>query len=345
MNAVATLAPQVGVVNACEVLGVARASYYRYQARDDNPPLSAMRSRSPRALSEAERQQVLELLHSERFVDQAPPTVYATLLDEGQYLCSVRTMYRILAEAEEVRERRNQRRHPVYAKPELLATAPNQVWSWDITKLKGPEKWTYFYLYVILDIFSRYVVGWMVARRETAALAKRLIAQSCQKQALDPQQLTLHADRGPSMTSKTVAQLLADLDVTQSHSRPSVSNDNPYSEAQFKTLKYRPAFPERFGSIEHARQHCQGFFHWYNTQHYHSGIALLTPETVHYGLADTILEARAQTLQAAFLAHPERFKGRLPQPHPLPKAVWINKPDDPAAHKLDQPEKEEKLLQ
>jgi putative transposase len=185
----------------------------------------------------------------------------------------------------------------------------------------------------------------MVAQRETAPLAKRLIAESCQKQALDPQQLTWHADRGPSMTSKTVAQLLADLDVTPSHSRPSVSNDNPYSEAQFKTLKYRPAFPERFGSSEHARQHGQGFFHWYNTQHYHSGIALLTPETVHYGLADAILEARAQTLRAAFLAHPERFKGRLPQPRPLPKTVWINKPDDPAAHKWGQPGKEEKLLQ
>jgi putative transposase len=237
MNAVAPLAPQVGVVNACEVLGVARASYYRYQARDDNPPLAAMRSRSPLALSEAERQQVLELLHSERFVDQAPPAVYATLLDEGQYRCSVRTMYRILAEAEEVRERRNQCRHPAYAQPELLATAPNPVWSWDITKLKGPEKWTYFYLYVILDIFSRYVVGWRVAQRETAALAKRLLAQSCQKQLIDPQQLTLHADRGPSMSSKTVAQWLTDLDITQSHSRPSVSNDNPYSEAQFKTLK------------------------------------------------------------------------------------------------------------
>lgn len=345
MNTVATLAPRVGVVNACEGLGVARASYYRYQARDDNPPLPAMRPRSPMALSEAERQQVLELLHSERFVDQAPPTVYATLLDEGQYLCSVRTMYRILAEAEEVRERRNQCRHPVYAKPELLATAPNQVWSWDITKLKGPEKWTYFYLYVILDIFSRYVVGWMVAQRETAALAKRLIAESCQKQAIDPQQLTLHADRGPSMTSKTVAQLLADLDVTQSHSRPSVSNDNPYSEAQFKTLKYRPEFPERFGAIEHAHQHCHGFFHWYNTAHRHSGIAFLTPETVHYGLAEATLEARAQTLQAAFDAHPERFKGRLPQPQPLPKAVWINKPDDLAAHKPGQPGEEEKLLQ
>jgi putative transposase len=221
-------------------------------------------------LSEAERQQVRGLLHAERFVDQAPRAVYATLLDEGQYLCSVRTMYRILAEAEEVRERRNQRRHPIYAKPELLATAPNQIWSWDITKLKGPEKWTYFYLYVIVDIFSRYVVGWMVARRESAAWAKRLITESCQKQAIDPQQLTLHADRGPSMTSKTVAQLLTDLDITQSHSRPSVSNENPYSEAQFKTLKYRPVFPERFGSIEHARRHCQGFFLWYNTQHYHS---------------------------------------------------------------------------
>jgi putative transposase len=329
MVAIEQLAHGVGIAAACEALGVPRASYYRYQARAPRPSPPVERPRPPLALSETERQQVLEVLHSERFVDQAPPTVYATLLDEGRYLCSVRTMYRILAEADEVRERRNQLQRPSYAKPELLATGPNQVWSWDITKLKGPEKWTYFYLYVILDIFSRYVVGWMLAQREAADLAKRLIADSCEKQAVDPDRLTLHADRGPSMTSKPVAQLLADLGVTKTHSRPSVSNDNPYSEAQFKTLKYRPDFPERFGGPEHGRQHCQTFFHWYNTEHYHSGIALLTPETVHYGLADAVLAARAQTLQTAFLAHPERFKGRLPQPLALPKAVWINPPDQP----------------
>ncbi len=266
------------------------------------------------------------MLHSGRFVDQAPPAVYATLLDEGRYLCSVRTMYRILADADEVRERRNQCQRPLYRKPELLATAPNQLWSWDITKLKGPEKWRYFHLYVILDIFSRYVVGWMVATREADHLAQHLIAETCHKHGIDPDQLTLHADRGPSMTSKLVAHWLADLGVTKSHSRPSVSNDNPYSEAHFKTLKYRPEFPQRFGSIEHARQHCQAFFLWYNTQHRHSGIALMTPETVHYGLAEAILETRTQTLQAAFETHPERFQGRPPQPQSLPKAVWINKP-------------------
>lgn len=329
MVAIEPLAQRVGIAAACEALGVPRASYYRYQARTLRPSPPVERPRPPLALSETERQQVLETLHSERFVDQAPPTVYATLLDEGRYLCSVRTMYRILAEADEVRERRNQLQRPAYAKPELLATGPNQVWSWDITKLKGPEKWTYFYLYVILDIFSRYVVGWMLAQREAADLAKRLIADSCEKQAVDPDRLILHADRGPSMTSKPVAQLLAELGVTKTHSRPSVSNDNPYSEAQFKTLKYRPDFPERFGCLEQGRQHCQTFFHWYNTEHYHSGIALLTPETVHYGLADAVLAARAQTLQTAFLAHPERFKGRLPQPLALPKAVWINPPDQP----------------
>jgi transposase InsO family protein len=345
MAAVNTLAPRVGMAAACEALGVARASYYRAQARADGPAMLPRRARPPLALSEAERQQVLAVLHSERFVDQAPPTIYATLLDEGQYLCSVRTMYRLLAEADEVRERRNQCRRPVYTKPELLATAPNQVWSWDITKLKGPEQWTYFYLYVILASFSRYVVGWLVAARETAALAKRLIAESCHKQAIPPQQLTLHADRGSSMTSKTVAQRLADLDVTRSHSRPSVSDDNPYSEAQFKTLKYRPQFPQRFGSLEHARAHCQTFFPWYNTVHRHSGIAFLTPEQVHYGLAEAALEVRAQTLRGAFDVHPERFKGRLPRPQPLPKAVWINPPDDPTKREPGQPGEETELLQ
>lgn len=345
MAAVATLAAQVGLAAACKALNVARASYYRAQARATQAPAPAVRPRSPLALSAAERQQVLDVLHSERFVDQAPPTVYATLLDEGRYLCSVRTMYRLLADAAEVRERRNQCRHPSYAKPELLATGPNQVWSWDITKLKGPEKWSSFYLYVILDIFSRYVVGWMLASSESAVLAKRLIAESCHKQAIEPGQLTLHADRGSSMTSKTVAQLLADLAVTDSHSRPSVSNDNPYSEAQFKTLKYRPEFPERFGCLEHAHQHCQGFFHWYNTEHRHAGIAFLTPETVHYGLAEAVLEARARTLQAAFLAHPERFRGRRPQPLALPKAVWINPPDSPAEQHFASPAEEQELLQ
>jgi putative transposase len=277
-------------------------------------------------LTEAERQAVLDVLHSERFADQSPVAVYATLLDEGTYQCSVRTMYRLLTECKEVRERRDQLRHPAYQKPELLATGPNQVWSWDITKLMGPTKWSYFYLYVILDIFSRYVVGWMVATRESAELAKRLIHNTQIKQGVAPGELTIHADRGSSMRSKAVALLLSDLGITKTHSRPHTSNDNPYSEAQFKTLKYRPGFPQRFGSIEDARAFCQGFFPWYNTEHHHSGIGLLTPETLHYGRAEVVTNARQQVLQAAYAAHPERFVNKLPQPPVIPTAAWINKP-------------------
>jgi putative transposase len=238
-------------------------------------------------------------LHSARFVDSAPRQVYASLLDEGHYLCSWRTMYRILAEHGETQERRNQLLHPAYAKPELLATAPNQLWSWDITKLLGPAKWTYFYLYVILDVFSRYVVGWLVAERETASLAETLIAKTCAKQAIRRDQLTLHADRGSSMRSKPVALLLSDLGVTKTHTRPYTSNDNPYSEAHFKTLKYRPDYPARFGSLCDARGWSQDFFAWYNNDHYHTGLHLMTPAMVHYGLADTIRDQRNQVLQAA----------------------------------------------
>lgn len=266
------------------------------------------------------------MLHSERFRDAAPATIYATLLDEGTYLCSERTMYRILATAHEVRERRDQARHPTYQRPELLATRPNEVWSWDITKLLGPQKWTYYYLYVILDIFSRYVVGWMVSHRETAALAQDFIAETAAKQAIAPETLTLHADRGTSMTSKPVACLLADLGITKSHSRPHVSNDNPYSESQFKTLKYRPDFPTRFLSIELARAFCGPFFHWYNTEHRHSGIGLHTPEAIHYGLAAARQEARTETLTTAYAAHPERFVHAAPVPPALPTAAWINPP-------------------
>jgi putative transposase len=279
-----------------------------------------------RALDAQERQQVLDVLHSERFVDQAPQEVYAVLLDEGQYLCSLRTMYRLLDEQKEVKERRNQLRHPSYQKPELLATAPNQVWSWDITKLLGPVKWTYFYLYVILDIFSRYVVGWMVASRESALLAEKLIHETCQKQGIQPGQLLIHADRGASMKSKPVALLLSDLGVTKTHSRPHTRDDNPYSEAQFKTLKYRPDFPDRFGSLEDARAFCQDFFHWYNTEHHHSGIALMTPYAVHYGLAKEVFKGREKVLLAAYATHPERFVRKVPVPLPLPQAAWINQP-------------------
>jgi putative transposase len=248
------------------------------------------------------------------------------LLDEGEYHCSIRTMYRLLDEHGEVRERRDQLTHPPYQKPELMATASNQLWSWDITKLLGPAKWSYFYLYVLLDVFSRYVTGWMVAYRESAELAKRLIEESCKKQQIQPGQLTLHADRGTSMRSKPVALLLADLGVTKTHSRPHVSDDNPFSESQFRTLKYRPEFPDRFGCIQDSRAFCQSFFRWYNEEHRHSGIGLLTPATVHYGQAENVLRQRQEVLDVAYQRHPERFVRNAPQPPALPSEVWINKP-------------------
>jgi putative transposase len=274
----------------------------------------------------AEQQLLLGILDSERFVDFAPATVFATLLDEGRYHGSIRTMYRLLSAQNQTGERRNQRVHPLYAKPELLAVRPREIWSWDITKLKGPAKWEIFHLYVVLDIFSRYVVGWMLAARESAELAEQLIAETAEKQDIAPGTLTLHADRGTSMRSKPVAALLIDLDIAKTHSRPHVSDDNPYSEAQFKTLKYRPDFPARFGSIEDARAHCQVFFRWYNGAHRHSGIGFMTPETVHYGRDVALTEQRALTLDAAYLAHPQRFKGIAPKPPMLPDAVWINPP-------------------
>ncbi len=324
MEAALVLAETVGTAPACDTLGVSRATLYRHRVPGctSNP----VRTESHRALSEAEQQQVLGLLHSDRFADKAPAQVYATLLDEGAYYCSIRTMYRILAAHGEVRERRDQLRHPNYTKPELLAVTPNQVWSWDITKLRGPVKWTCYHLYVILDIFSRYVVGWMIAHRESSALAKRLISETCLKQDIEPEQLTVHADRGPSMRSKFVALLLSDLGVAKTHSRPHVSNDNPYSEAQFRTLKYQPEFPDRFGSIQDARAFCQHFFEYYNTEHRHSGIGLMTPESVHYGRAEDIHAARRKTLLAAYAAHPERFVGKPPKPPQLPREVWINPP-------------------
>jgi putative transposase len=266
------------------------------------------------------------VLNSERFQDLAPREVYATLLDEGQYLCHWRTMYRILAEHDEVRERRNQLSHPSYQKPELLATGPNQVWSWDITKLLGPVKWTYYYLYVVLDIFSRYVVGWLIAEQESASLARELVGQTCVKQGIQPEQLTLHADRGSPMIAKSLALLLADLGVTKNHSRPQVSDDNPYSESQFKTMKYRPDYPERFGSMLAARSWARSFFGWYNQEHHHSALGLMTPADVHLGRAAQIRQQRQQVLQLAYEQHPERFVQGLPQPPALPDAVWINPP-------------------
>ncbi len=323
MALVREFGPRHGVAPTCAALGVPRATYYRRRRPQSAPP---PRARSPRALSEVEQASVLERLHEPRFVDRAPAEVYAVLLDEGQYLCSERSMYRILAANAEVRERRNQLRHPAYHAPELLARRPNELWSWDITKLLGPAKWTYFYLYVILDVFSRFVVGWMVAHRESATLAEKFISLTCARQGINPQQLTIHADRGSAMTSKPVALLLADLGVTKTHSRPHVSNDNPFSEAQFKTLKYRPDFPERFGSIQDSRAHCQVFFPWYNTEHRHGGLGLLTPHDVHYGLAEQRLAARAAVLAEAYAAHPERFLRGLPQPAGCPSEVWINPP-------------------
>lgn len=307
-------------------LGLPPATYYRTLARQRQPVVELVRAPSPRALRPVEREQVLAVLHEERFIDLAPAQVYATLLDEGRYHCSERTMYRVLAAQAEVRERRAQHRYPLYAAPELLATGPNQLWSWDITKLKGPRTWSWFHLYVLLDVFSRYVVGWMVAVRESAVLAERLITTSCARQGIGRGQLTLHADRGSSMTSKTVALLLADLGVTKTHSRPHVSNDNPFSEAQFKTLKYRPDFPDRFGSLEDARAHCADFFPWYNTDHRHSGLGLHTAYDVHFGLADARRAQRAIVLDAAYATTPERFVRRPPTPARLPTAVWINPP-------------------
>jgi putative transposase len=324
MDTIKQLGPELGIAATCAALGVARATFYRQLQPATHGP--APRRANPRGLSTEEKGAVLDVLHEERFADLAPAEVYATLLDEGRYLCSERTMYRVLAESGEVRERRDQLRHPKYAAPELLATASNQLWSWDITKLLGPAKWTYFYLYVVLDVFSRYVVGWLVADAESSALAERLIAEACERQGILPGQLTLHADRGSSMKSKPVAMLLADLGVTKTHSRPHVSNDNPYSEAQFKTLKYRPDFPQRFGSIEDARGFNGDFFRWYNDEHHHTGLGLLTPADVHFGRAEQRRAHRALVLEAAQCARPERFVRGTPVPPPLPTAAWINKP-------------------
>ncbi len=324
MKGAVELAEVVGKVKTCHALAISRASFYRFLF--PKPKRVRTSCPSPRSLSSLEQQKILEVLHDPRFMNQSPAEVYASLLDEGVYLGSISTMYRILRSQQEVRERRNQLRHPVYAKPELLATAPNQVWSWDITKLFGPVKWTYYYLYVILDILSRYVVGWMAAYRESAELAKHLIKETSVKQGINRGQLTIHADRGPAMKSKPVAFLLADLGITKSHSRPYVSNDNPFSESQFKTLKYHPEFPERFGSLEEARAFCQQFFTWYNQEHHHSGIGYLTPADFHEGRAEQRLGIRRAVLKKAYAEHPERFVKKLPEPPLVPKAVWINPP-------------------
>ncbi len=321
------LTPIIGTRPACRAVGASVATIYR-RRRPPGPRPARPRPMPDRALSEPERDAVLEVLHSERFGDVSPEETYATLLDDGTYLCSPRTMYRILAAHHGgVRERRDQLTHPQYAKPELLAERPNELWSWDVSKLKGPAKWTWFYLYVILDVFSRYVVAWTVQDRENGQLATALIEQATEQQQITPKILTLHADRGGPMRSKPLAFLLADLGITKTHSRPYTSSDNPYSEANFKTLKYRPEFPARFDDIEAARDHCRVFVDWYNHQHQHSGIGLMTPAAVHYGQAQQLHAARAHVLDAAFAAHPERFVRKPPAPPELPTAAWLNKPN------------------
>ena len=307
----------------CQSLGVTRSSYYRVS----NPKFKkqVMKKPSARKLTEDEENKILSIVNSERFCDMAPGEIFFTLLDEGQYYCSERTIYRILQRCQQNVQRR-QKTAGNYSRPELLATKPNQLWSWDITKLKGPKKWTYYYLYKIMDVYTRYVVGWMVAYRESAELAEDLIAESCFKQQIQRDQLTLHADRGSSMKSNLVGQLLADLGVTKTHSRPHVSNDNPYSESAFKTLKYRPGFPENFGSIEDARNFCRNFFFWYNKEHRHSGIAMLTPEVVHYNLVKEVVEKRNIVFQKAYQSTPKRFVKGLPKAKIPDNEVWINKP-------------------
>ena len=324
MSAISSASPVLGLRSACNAIGLPRATFYRRLRTQGNVPATGFKSH--RALSTEERQRALDHLHAERFVDKAPAEVYSILLDEGAYLCSVRTMYRILDQAQEVKDRRRQRSTRNYKKPELLATAPNQVWSWDITKLKGPMKWNYFYLYVIIDIFSRYVVGWMVADRENSIHATNLIGTTAERQSIVPGTLTLHSDRGAPMKSKTTSQLLADLSITKSLSRPSISNDNPYSEAHFKTVKHNPWFPEYFGSIQDATSYCRMFFNWYNNEHRHSGISFVTPYQLHYGLAQAIIEDRKKALNVAYELHPERFVNKPPTPAKLPSEAWINPP-------------------
>ncbi len=323
MIAAVDLANRVGVRPACTALGVARPTFYR---RSQPKAAPSVRPRPPLALTGDEEQAVLDILHCERFVNDAPAEIHATLLDEQKYLCSPRTMYRVLERHQEVRERRHQLVHPPAAKPELIATAPNQVWSWDTTKLMGPAKWTYFYLYVLMDIFSRYVVGWLVADRECKALAQRLISESAHKQGVEPGQLTVHSDRGPIMVAKCVAQMMADMGITKTHSRPYTSNDNPFSEALFKTTKYRPEFPDCFATKQQAITFGRVFFPWYNTEHHHSGLGFLTPQAVHYGDAQRLIAIRTAALDQAFERNPQRFKGNRPLPPTLPTAVYINPP-------------------
>ena len=335
-EAIGRLTPLVGTTAALASVGADRATWYRRHRQSPVPQRpERVATPQPRALSPVERKEIKAALESDEFVDEAPASVYAKLLDQGRYLGSVSTMYRVLHEHDEVRERRRQATHPAHKKPELIATEANSVWSWDITKLHGPEKWTYFYLYVILDIYSRYAVGWMLARAERAELSKRLINDTILKQGVTKDQLTIHSDRGSPMIAKGVAHLLADLGVTKSLSRPHVSNDNPFSESQFRTFKYRPDFPDRFGSFEDGQAHCARFFRWYNDDHRHSGVGFHTPADVHYGRAQAIREQREVVLLDAYAQHPERFVRKIPTPPALPEVAWINQPAEEAADSLN----------
>ncbi len=317
------LGQQVGVNRACDVLNISRSRVYR--ARQPKPKTNP-RPTPAHALSEEERVTVREVLNSPQFMDQAPRQVYARLLDDGIYLCHWRTMYRILNDHAEVRERRHVRKHPVYKKPELLATSPNQVWSWDITALRGPAKWINYPLYTVLDIYSRYVVGWMIAEVESSEFAKQLIAEITHQQGIQADQLILHADNGAPMRGKPLSQLLVDLGITGSHNRPYTSDDNPFSEAQFKTMKYRPDYPNRFESLIDARRWARSFFDWYNHQHYHSGLNLLTPASVHYREDEAVKQHRQTVMNAAYRVHPTRFVKGKPVIKGAPHAVYINPP-------------------
>jgi putative transposase len=335
-EAIVELTPVVGTTKALEAVGAVRATWYRHHRQSPPPPPpERVVTPQPRALTPVERKEIKRTLESNEFVDEAPATVYAKLLDQGTYLGSISTMYRVLHEHDEVRERRHQATHPAHKKPELIATGPNETWSWDITKLHGPEKWTYYYLYVILDIYSRYAVGWILARAERAELSKRLINDTVVKQGVTKGQLTIHSDRGSPMIAKPLAHMLADLGVTKSLSRPHVSNDNPFSESQFRTFKYRPDFPDRFGSFEDAQAHCARFFRWYNHDHRHSGIGLHAPADVHYGRAEAIREQRGVVLLDAYAKHPERFVRKIPTPPVVPAVAWINQPDKEATDTLN----------
>ncbi len=316
----------VGTTRACALSGRSKATHYRALAGPVHGPRPA-RGTPPNALTPEERDRVLRLLRSPGYRDLAVAQVWAMLLDDGRYLCSQSTMHRLLREAGENRDRRRQRTHPAKTKPHLVARAPLTVWSWDITKLPGPARGVYFDCYVVIDIFSRYVVGWTVAAAEDSVIAKDLIADAIARQGVRPGQLTIHADRGTSMTSKTVAQLLEDLGVTRTHSRPHVSDDNPYIEAHFKTLKYCPAWPGYFEDLDGARAWCEQFFDYYNHLHRHRALGLHTPASVHYGTAVEIRAQRAVTLDAAYVANPARFAAR-PTPPKLPTVAWINEPQE-----------------